>query len=186
VIRILKRSALGAVLLLWAAEGSATTAIALSNRAMTDQADVVVIGRATDTRSAWEGRVLVTLVTVAVTETLKGVADSTITVTLPGGIDANRRVPVAMTYPAAPSMGLGEEVFLFLARDEADVNRLTVVGFSQGKFSINPDPTGEPVVTRDLTRLRLVGGTGVTRGAKDRVTLAEFKREIRGYLEGSR
>src|SRR4029453_12747084 len=65
----------------------------LSNRDLALQSDLIVTGRAVDTRIFWanEGRSLFTLVSVAVDDTLKGDQSSTITVALPGGVDAARK-----------------------------------------------------------------------------------------------
>jgi hypothetical protein len=165
------------------APASATTAIRLSNDAMTNAADVIVIGTAIDVQTVWEGRTLVTVVTLKVNESLKGAAGSTISIALPGGIDANRAFPVAMTYAGAPSIGIGEEVFVFLASDEDVQSGLTVVGFSQGKFSIVTDAGGNQFVSRDLTTLMLEGGAGIVPGARSLTSLAEFRAEIAGYVQ---
>jgi len=172
-----------AALLALAGTALATTAIALSNRALVNTADVIAIGSVVDSRVVWLDRVLVTEVTVKVEEVLKGAPGDTIVVTLPGGIDANRRIPIAMTYPGAPSMKQGERTFLFLNRDE-DTSRLMVAGFSQGKFAINREPGGEDVVERNLSEIRLVNGAGIVRGSRERITLVDFKREISGYVAG--
>ena len=163
--------------------GHATTAIALSNEAMALGADVIATGRCVEVRSAWEGGTLVTLATVALTDVIKGEAAGTITVVLPGGIDANRRFPVSMVYAGAPQVRVNEEVFLFLARDEAITSGLTVLGFSQGKFSIIADATGERVVSRNLEGVTLQSPAGTRRGTATRVPLAAFTREIRRYLQ---
>src|SRR5215510_13414455 len=89
-------------------------AVALSVQDMVNQSDVIAIGNCVETKSVWVDRSLVTLATVSVSESLKGSETSTITVALPGGVDANRSIPVAMTYPGAPQMQPGENVFLFL------------------------------------------------------------------------
>ena len=94
-----------------------TLALALSIGDMTDQADVIAIGNCVETRSMWVDRSLVTLVTVAVSESLKGLPGDTLTVVVPGGVDVNRKIPVAMTYPGAPRLTPGENVFLFLNAD---------------------------------------------------------------------
>jgi len=161
---------------------SATTALRMNNQDLAAQAEVIVIGRATDSRAVWDGRVLVTAVTIAVSDTIKGEPGATVTVALPGGIDANRRIPIAMTYPGAPTIAPDEEVFLFLARNEATAGSYVVLGFSQGKFSVAQEPGGRKVVTRDLTQILLQGGTGVVRGAKTYTSLAEFRSEIAGYI----
>jgi hypothetical protein len=162
---------------------TATTARRLSNEEMADTADVIVIGRVTDVRAVWETpRILVTVATVAVSERLKGEVGDTIAVAVPGGIDANRKFPIAMTYAGAPRMREGEDVFLFLSRDPEITNGLSVMGFSQGKFSIVDDGKGGKAVSRDLTQVTLVGGTGAVRGAVSLVGLNDFKQEILEYL----
>lgn len=167
-----------------AVPATATTVLALSNAALTSQADVIAIGQALESQSAWENRQLVTRVTVRVTERLKGEAGDTIVVTLPGGIDTARKHPIAMSYPGAPTLHRDEQVFLFLDRDDADPSRLTVVGFSQGKFSINRDADGTQVVDRDLSAVTLSTSVGLVPGRRNRVPLAQFRREITEYLSG--
>ncbi len=179
--KVYRAICLVAALVALAASAWATTAIRLSNADLATEADLIVIGRGIESRSAWAGRVLVTYVTVSVTESLKGTAGDTITVVLPGGIDANRQFPIAMSYPGAPAIRSDEDVFLFLNRDD-ELNGYTVLGFSQGKFSIVTDPQGDKVVTRDLTNIRLQGGTGAVRGTVSHVALSEFRAEIQGYL----
>ena len=167
-----------------AASASATTARALSNRTMTEVAALILTGRCLDVRSAWEGRTLVTRATIDVTEILKGDAPARVTVTLPGGVDATRRFPVAMTYAGAPQIMVGENVFLFLDRDGSLGSDLTVVGFSQGKFSVVADPEGGQAVSRNLSGITLRSPAGARRGTATRTPLDEFKNEIRRYLSG--
>jgi hypothetical protein len=160
----------------------ATTAVALSNRALAEGADVIATGRCLSVRSEWQGRALVTIATVAVSDVLKGDAAGTIDVVLPGGIDANRRFPVAMTYAGAPQIRLNEEVFVFLSAD-GDVGGLTVMGFSQGKFSIVQGAGDVKEVSRDLTGIELATPAGTRRGTAQRTSLATFRREIQQYLQ---
>ena len=160
----------------------ATTVSAMSDRALAETADVIVVGRCTSVRSAWEGRTLVTFATIEVSESIKGGQRSTVTVTLPGGIDARRKFPVSMTYAGPPQIATGEEVFLFLGRGGISPETLSVLGFSQGKFSIVSDETGERVVSRNLSAVTLTSPAGTRRGTASRVSLARFRNEIRGYL----
>jgi hypothetical protein len=161
---------------------SATTARLLSNQALAVEADVIVIGRCLDVRTRWTGRTLVTVATVEVKESLNGGGGSTVTVILPGGVDANRPVPVMMTFAGAPHIAPGEDVFLFLEDEMATLGGYTILGFSQGKSSIMTDASGQTVVSRDLTMIRLQSGTGVTRGTRTLTRLQEFREEIRQYL----
>jgi len=158
-------------------------AMALSVQDMVSQSDVIAIGNCVETKSVWVDQSLVTLATVSVTESLKGNESSTITVALPGGVDANRKIPVAMTYPGAPQMTPGENVFLFLTASGEVPGSYTVAGFSQGKFSIVSDEDGQPMVSRDLRKTSLKSNNGVHRGSNNTIPLDRLKDEVKGYLK---
>jgi hypothetical protein len=146
---------------------------------MIEEAEIIVTGRCTNLESRWLDRDLVTLATVEVTEVLKGAPPTTITVVLPGGIDANRPVPIAMTFPAAPEIYSQEAVLLFLTDEDRVAGGYSVVGFSQGKFTLAEDAQGQKVGTQDLSRLNLVGRGGRTAsGAYKTVSLEALRRKI--------
>jgi len=159
-----------------------TLAVALSIQDMVNQSDVIAIGNVVDTRSLWVDRSLVTLATVSVGEALKGPETGNITVVLPGGVDANRKFPVAMSYPGAPRLTPGEDVFLFLTADTDYGTGYNVAGFAQGKFSIVTDEDGEKAVSRDLTKVALQGDNGVRRGQSNLTPLANFKAQVKSFL----
>ena len=158
-------------------------AVALSVQDMVAQSDVIAVGNCVETKSVWIDRSLVTLATVSVTENLKGNESSNITVALPGGVDVNRKIPVAMTYPGAPQMTPGENVFLFLTASDEVPGGYTVAGFSQGKFSIVTDDEGEQMVSRDLRQTSLKSDNGIHRGSSNTIPLSKLKDEVRGYLK---
>jgi hypothetical protein len=159
-----------------------TLAVALSVGDMVSQADVIAIGRALETRSMWVDRSLVTLVTVAVNESLKGAPGETLTVVVPGGVDANRKIPISMTYPGAPRLTPGEDVFLFLNADSEVGGGYAVTGYSQGKFSIVEGDDGQPMVSRDLTKVALKDNNGTRRGQVNMTPLASLKAQVKGQL----
>jgi hypothetical protein len=158
-----------------------TLAVALSVQDMVNQSDVIAIGNVVDTRSVWVDRTLVTLVTFSISESLKGSETSTITVELPGGIDASRKL--AMTFPGAPSLTPGEDAFLFLTATGETGGSYNVAGFSQGKFSIITDEDGEQMVSRNLSKTALKSNNGIRRGGSDLIPLANLKEQVRGYLK---
>lgn len=160
-----------------------TLAVALSLEDMVSQSDVIAIGNVDNTQSVWVDRNLVTVATVSVNETIKGAGSETLTVVLPGGVDANRKVPIAMSYPGAPRLTPGEDVFLFLTADTDFGTGYNVAGFAQGKFSIVTDEDGERVVSRDMTRMSLQGNNGVRRGQSSETPLSIFKERVKGYLK---
>lgn len=158
-------------------------ALALSLQDMVNQSDVIAIGNCVETRSVWVDRTLVTLATFSVSENLKGDGASTITIELPGGIDANRAVPIAMTYPGAPNLTPGENAFVFLTATGEVAGSYNVAGFSQGKFSIITDEDGEQMVSRNLRNTSLKSNNGVRRGGSDLMPLANLKEQVKGYLK---
>lgn len=154
----------------------------LTNRELAEQSDVIAIGQATGTQPYWADRNLFTLVTFAVSETLKGDGGGTITVALPGGVDATRRIPIAMTYPGAPRISRDEEVFLFLTREVEEVpGSYAIAGFSQGKFSIIPADGGASAGLRSLGAQSPAARQ--VRVGDALVALSSFTEEIRGYLQ---
>ncbi len=163
----------------------ATTAFAeisprLSLQQLTGRADVIVVGRATGSAGRWIGRTLVTAVTIQVAESLKGSVGGGIEVLLPGGIDANRRVKVAMTYAGAPRVQQGEDVLLFLTTDDRMAGYV-VAGYAQGKFSVVTQ-RGTRMISQDLRGSQLVEGTGIARGTVTLTPLADVVKQINGYL----
>jgi hypothetical protein len=158
----------------------ATTAVERTEGDMVQEAALIVTGHCTHLQSQWVGRTLVTLATIQVTESLKGNAGATVTVALPGGVDANRRFPVAMTYPAAPQIYQQEDVLLFLVPEDLVANSYSIVGFSQGKLTLAVSPQGKKVATQDLSALNLQDRRGtVRRGTAKTIVLDELRQRIR-------
>lgn len=163
----------------------ATTALERSEADLIQEASVIVTGRCTGLQSQWLDRALVTVATISVSEVLKGQAGSEVTVVLPGGIDSNRAVPVAMTFPGAPEIREGEEVLLFLTPEGRLTNGLAVVGFSQGKYTVAQGVGGEKVATQDLSSLNLQTGEGtVRRGTAKAIDLRQLRRNIETSATG--
>lgn len=160
----------------------ATTARLLSRPDMVKESDLIVLGRVVESRSVWIDRDLVTLATIEVTETLKGAPVSRVTVTLPGGVDANRKFPVAMTWPGAPRLEVREEAVVFLEGDGS----YSVTGFSQGKFSVSTDSEGRKSVSRDLRQLTLRGESGDSAGTLSTEGLASFTADVRRIVAAQR
>jgi hypothetical protein len=138
----------------------ATTAVERSDADLIQESAIIVTGHCTHLQSQWAGRTLVTLATIQISEVLKGSAGATVTVTLPGGVDSNRRIPIAMNYPAAPVILQQEDVLLFLTPQELVAGSYSVVGYSQGKFTLVADARGRKMATQSLSGLKLQGKNG--------------------------
>jgi hypothetical protein len=160
-----------------------TLAFDLSVEEMVDDSHLITIGSCVDARSTWVDRNLITIATISVKETLKGDAGGSVAVVLPGGIDVNRKHPIAMTFPGAPRITPGEDVLLFLTEDDQVGGGYTIAGFSQGKFSIVKDEQGREMITRDLTRTTLRGKTGSRRGNVSLTSLESMKTLINRQLQ---
>ncbi len=145
--------ALARVLLLVAACAPAALAAQvqhLDTRELTLGSDDVVIGQVEQLRAHWNAThtKILTEVTVAVSQTLKGSpADRLTLVQLGGQVDGLRT-----TVEGGPLFTPGEEVLLFVWRDPQ--GRAQVNGLGQGKFEITRDPdTGRASVQRALPGL---------------------------------
>jgi len=164
---------------------STTTKInGVSMEEMVRGAELIVIGKCTGTQSEWmDGRRLVTVATVSVTETMKGDAPATLKVVVPGGYGSKGKFQLATTVPGAPTMGTNEEMALFLvpANDEV-ANGYSVMGFNAGKFSIVQDVDDKTVVTSVPMKVRAPRVTGLTSGNPQVIGLSEFKALIERYL----
>jgi hypothetical protein len=102
---------------------------------------------------------------------------------VPGGVDYNRKHPIAMTYAGAPQFSLDEKTFLFLYRPAEGDSNYSVIGLSQGKFSIGQADDGGEVVTRDTINTPVQKGAGAIRGNLKVVPLSELKAWVRNLLK---
>lgn len=177
-----------AALVLGARGAGASQVVHLDTRGLTHESSDIVIGTVGEQHAHWNAAhtMIVTDVTIRVSEALKGGAATTLTLTQVGGeVDGMR-----YSVDGAPRFKTGEEVLVFAWRDAA--GRPQVDGLGQGKFDIRRDPaTGARTVQRSLAglgisdarslRVQNLSGTGA------RVPLDDLVREIRSALaEGGR
>jgi hypothetical protein len=180
MLRSVVKTALVLLAVALAVPAWATTAVERTQADMIKESAMIVTGRCTHLQSQWAGKVLVTLATIEVSEVLKGKAGSTVTIALPGGVDANRRIPIAMNYPAGPVILQQEKVLLFLTPQQLVAGSYSVVGYSQGKFTLVEDAQGKKVATQSLSGLKLQGNNGTVRPATGKtIQLDELRAKIR-------
>lgn len=146
-------------LVLWLTGGpiavSATTSAAdgLGNLAdLAQQADLIVDAVAAERTSVWIDGALYTAVRLEILDVVAGAPPPTTILLLPGGVDLDREIPVAVRWPGAPELGTGERALLFL--DRGSVAPLggggryySIVGFSRGKLAIWSD--GETLMVEE-------------------------------------
>jgi hypothetical protein len=170
-------AALAAAVLL-PTSAAATTLIALDDDQLIDQSTLIVTGSCVKVDHEWRRGMLLTLASVRVDRVLKGKPVSEVTVAIPGGVDFERQVPVAVTFPGAPRLLPAERVLLFLEPAGTGPGELAITGFSQGKLSLLTAADGTPVVRRDLAGVSLVKGHRLEAGGKRAEPLALFEARI--------
>jgi hypothetical protein len=165
-----------------AASLGATTLVRMSEQEMASKADLIVRGTCTHLESARLDHHLVTMVTVSVGDTLKGAPGGSVTVVVPGGVDLNRPIPIAETWPGAPRFADHQEVFLFLTRRPDVAGGYSVMGYSQGAFAVVSAADGSKMVERNLTGMSLADHEGVVAGGRSAVPLTDFERQVRSLV----
>lgn len=178
----MKRAAKAVLCVAFALTGTtlwATTAIKQSDTEMIRSSQIILTGHCLRLESAWVGRVLVTKATIAVDETLKGSAGQEVTVVLPGGVDVHRKIPIMMTYPGAPEILVREQVLLFLTPDAMVPDGYSIVGFSQGKYTLVETNGSGWVATQSLSDLELQKDSQVARGGANSIDLGQLRQKIR-------
>ena len=119
--------------------------LAITTDALTRQADLIVVGKVSGLKAGWasdRSRILTT-VTLAVDQTLKGKAGSGfVTIVVPGGeVDG-----VGELYSHTARFSKDEDVVVFAAKDKKGDFRVT--GGSEGKVSIRRDEiSGRPRIS---------------------------------------
>jgi hypothetical protein len=141
------------------------------------ESGVIVHGRVVSVRAGLVGRprVIETVVTVAVIESLKGDVADTVSFRVPNGqVGRYRRVLVG-----APEFTEGDEVVVFLKGRAPAMP--TVFGLSQGLYRVTRDTAARAMVMPPRMTL---GAERVVRGdlARGPIPIEAFAREVRALL----
>jgi hypothetical protein len=151
----------------------ATTVERLSLEDLAKRSQNIVEGVVRGARTYWSpnGKLILTTTTIEVTESMKGQAPRTVEVTTVGGQIGDTVLHVG----GMPTFVTGESTIVFI---EKSSTYLTVLGFSQGKFTVS---NGE--VANSLADLTFPDG----RPARaTRIPVQIFKSEIRSILDRAR
>jgi hypothetical protein len=139
VTRVWLRVAASLLVLAAFSHATATMLVHLSLERLASAADTIVEGRVEAVRSFWEGRQIVTEVTLSVWRALKGHPGARVSFLQVGG-SVQAPVPATMTVPGAPIHSVGDEGFYFL--EPGGPGREIVVGLSQGRVPERRDEAG--------------------------------------------
>jgi hypothetical protein len=155
----MKKISLALLLILFSSSAFATTVERLTLDDMVRRAHAIVHGKVLASTAHWSAdhRLILTTSTVEVQETLKGHATRTLELTTIGGTIGD----LTLVAAGMPTLHAGEEMVLFVE----DVGPFkTIVGLSQGKFSVSNGEVSNPT-------------------AHLKMHLTDFKEEIRSRLK---
>jgi hypothetical protein len=173
--------------LLRAAPAFAESARVLGLDEMVGAADEIVVGQVERSETRWQGKLIVTVSTVRVDETLKGQPGSRIEVTELGGTAVHPVIgaPVTMTVSGQANLLEGENVLLFVEQKRPSLRQ--VVGAEQGKFVIRDNAaSGAPGVPVGPKRLRVERRGESSTLAAEPMTLDTMRSRIRALVEGGK
>jgi hypothetical protein len=175
---------------------NATTVIPPGFEEMTDQADLIFVGKVVNSRAEWRAvganRIIVTLVKFQNEEVLKGNAGPLVTLQFMGGTVGN----VTLEVVEVPKFNLSDREVLFVKGN--GVRFCPIVGLFHGKFSVRKDEKSgrEVLVTHNGRELRNVAEIGTAQAsdfetkqgmvfslAKTQpLSLNDFKSKIRAHI----
>lgn len=165
-------------------DGWADSQRELALEQMTDLADEIVVGKVTSSVPRWQGRLIVTVSTIEVIESIKGQIGLTMEITQLGGTAVHPRlkVPVHMSASGSAVLNPGEEVLLFVRRAKGGIRDL--IGGPQGKLVVKVDPvTGDkiiPIGNKEISGTDEKGRRTITAGE---TTLNEIRRKIKDHIQ---
>ena len=172
--------------LLAALTASAAVVPRLSLERLVGRSEIIVHGRVTDSRVAWnEKRTYIwTHYRVEVADTLKSSGAREVVVSVPGGILDGVGMQISGTTPFEE----GEEVILFLYRTPVGYYRLT--GWGQGKYSVLTDAaSGTKRLRTNLEGItladpigRMASGSRASLSSLNGASLDEFKAQLRDMI----
>lgn len=122
-----------------------TTMLFLDLEDITNRSEAIIRGRVKDVESRYneERTKIFTYSIIEVRDTIKGKTPPVFTVRTYGGQVGD----ICMKVPGMPEFKQGEEVFLFIKRNE---DFWHIVGMAQGKYSIIRDKNNEEFLINDL------------------------------------
>jgi hypothetical protein len=182
-MRLVQRLLPSLVVVILSSSASATVLVPADFAEVVTGSSTIVFGRVVEVRSALTGprRVIESVVTVSVIQSLKGAAGATVAFRVPNGqVGRYRRVLVG-----APEFAEGDEVVVFLEGRAPAMP--SVFGLSQGVYRVTRDAAAGALVAPPVTG-RGTGAERVVRGDPVRrpMPVEAFAREVRAVLERAR
>jgi len=163
-----------------ASMASATTVQKLSLKDLSKNSAAIARAQVEDVVARYDvNKEIYTYITLRVLEPVKGSSkDQLITIRQLGGVVDH----IASIVPGTPTFKKGEEVVVFLSRNDA-AGYPWVMGLQQGKFSVSQDANGTKKVRNELGDLRLMDPNG---SAIDGAKQLTPDMPLQGFLDGIR
>jgi hypothetical protein len=134
------------------------TEIAKHQLGRLDQADAILVGKATGLRQGTVEETPVSLVTLAVGQTVRGEVRPEIEIVVPRTVIQSGKILLETGAQEQPLLGVGEEVLLFVSRYPGRENSYSITAGNLGKFSVTTTAEGEKRADRYLTAMPVAGG----------------------------
>ena len=171
-----------------------TTVVRMDLSDMTAKADYIGKGIVEKKYSQWEDNRIYTYTVIKVNKNYKGNKDKVVVKTLGGTVD-----DIAMKVPGQAKFNENDEVLMFLEKKKENIVSVrrnlgissyeaqkipeySIVGFSQGKFSIKGENSKKIVYNDETFELELVTQEGITKKEFKSIPLEEFEKQIYANL----
>ena len=145
------------------------------------QSTAIVRGTVVDSWAALTGSVIYTHYKIQVSETFKGLRQSSVEIVVAGGVVNN----LSQSFSGSPTLNKGGEFVLFLWTSRAGLTQ--IMGLTQGLFAIAPGASADPMATRAATR-ELMLDSKTAQPVKDAVLsmhLSDLRSRVANTLQAS-
>jgi hypothetical protein len=168
-----------AVLLLMTAVGAVAAVparagdIAKALLAELGRSDAIVVGKATSLRVDTVESSPVSLVKLAVSETLRGEVAAEIEIVVPRTLIQPGKILVETGAQDQPVVGVGEEVLLFLTRYPGRENSYSILAGEMGRYKVTTNAAGERRADRYVLAAPVAGGVPLA------TLIGQIRRELK-------
>jgi hypothetical protein len=138
-----------------------------------DRADAIVVGKATGLRQGIVEENPVSLVTLAVSQTVRGKVQPEIEIVVPRTLIQSGKLLLETGAQDQPLLGAGEEVLLFVSRQPDRDNSYSITSGNVGKYLVTTNAEGEKRAERYLMASPVAGGVPLS------TLITQIRRELK-------
>jgi hypothetical protein len=138
-----------------------------------DRADAIVIGKATGLRQGVVEENPVSLVTLSVSQTVRGKVEPEIEIVVPRTLIQSGKLLLETGAQDQPLLGVGEEVLLFVSRQPDRDKSYAITSGTVGKYLVTTTANGEKRAERYLMASPVAGGVPLS------TLVAQIRRELK-------